>query len=131
MVCSGTCTQILSIAQANGILAVKILSTSALDKVNANGGPFVSRPKSTLNPYMRFFVDNTMELGRSSVQNNTFQPEWNEMHFLLLNNLNGQLCLEMNNKGAKENGDDDERVATAYFDLRELDDEDRNEQEGL
>ncbi|CDS11701.1 hypothetical protein LRAMOSA03964 [Lichtheimia ramosa] len=121
----------MDISQANGILAVKILSASALDKVNANGGPFVSRPKSTLNPYMRFFVDNTMELGRSSVQNNTFQPEWNETHFLLLNNLNGQLCLEMNNKGAKENGDDDERVATAYFDLRELDDEDRNEQEGL
>ena len=101
-----------------------------MDRVNEDGGPFATRPKHALNPYIRFSLDGMQELGRTSVRTNTMKPEWNDTRFLLLNNLNGQLCLELFSKTQNPDAED-ERIATSYFNLRELDDEDRNEQEGL
>ncbi|KAI8138974.1 hypothetical protein BJV82DRAFT_628590 [Fennellomyces sp. T-0311] len=120
----------LDISQANGILAVTTYSATSLDAVNQDGGPFATRPKEALNPYIRFCLDSAQELGRTSVRANTMKPDWNETRFLLVNNLNAQLCLELCSQTQNAEAEDD-RVATAYFDLRELDDEDRNEQEGL
>ncbi|KAI9266500.1 C2 domain-containing protein [Phascolomyces articulosus] len=120
----------LDISQANGILAVTVTSATALDRANEDGGPFATRPRPTLNPYIRFSLDNMQELGRTTVRTNTMRPEWNDTRFLLLNNLNGQLCLDLCSQTQNPDAEDD-RVATAYFNLRELDDEDRNEQEGL
>ncbi|KAI9311202.1 C2 domain-containing protein [Dichotomocladium elegans] len=121
----------MDISQANGILAVRVWSTSSLeDNVNTGNGPFATSPKNTLHPYVRFTVDSgdTIELGRTEVRRNTFQPVWNEIRFLLVNNLNGLLSLELNTK--VDNGED-ERIATAYYLLRELDDDDQTKQEGL
>ncbi|KAI9488020.1 C2 domain-containing protein [Zychaea mexicana] len=118
------------ISQANGILAVTVYDATALDPANSDGGPFATRPKHTLNPYVRFSLDTTQELGRTSVRSSTMKPDWNETRFLLLNNLNAQLCLELCSQTKNPDAEDD-RVATGYFDLRELDDEDRYEQEGL
>ncbi|KAI7856792.1 hypothetical protein BDC45DRAFT_502332 [Circinella umbellata] len=120
----------LDISQANGILAVTVSSATSLDRVNQDGGPFATRPRHTLNPYIRFSLDGMKELGRTGVRTNTMKPEWNDTRFLLLNNLNGQLCLELCSQTQNPDAEDD-RVATSYFNLRELDDEDRNEQEGL
>lgn len=98
--------------------------------MNAEGGPFAGQqPRHSLNPYIRFLLDQGQLLGRSKVLNDTMEPEWNETCFLLLNNLNAQLSLELNTQCLDDG--QDERVATAYFDLRELDDDDRHIQEGM
>ncbi|KAI8099043.1 C2 domain-containing protein [Halteromyces radiatus] len=110
----------LDITQANGVLAVTIYSCSNIRNVGhlTNGVP---------NPYIRFYLDNGQELGRTGTKEHTHQPQWNETRFLLLNNLSSQLCMELrtHNHDAK-----DRRLATAQFDLRQMDD-DRKEQEGL
>lgn len=116
---------------ANGVLAVTIYSTTPLDNIyETDEGPLSHSARSEpLNPYMRFYLENSVELGRTSIKENTLEPSWNETRFLLLNNLSCQLCLELNTK--TKGGTEDERIATAYFDLRELDDEDSCQQEGL
>ncbi|KAI9309463.1 C2 domain-containing protein [Cunninghamella echinulata] len=110
----------LDITQANGVLAVTIYNVSNIKNVEhlTNGTP---------NPYIRFYLDNGQELGRTSIKENTNQPQWNETRFLLLNNLSAQLCMELrtHNPDAK-----DRRLATAQFDLRQMDD-DKMEYEGL
>ncbi|KAI8374245.1 uncharacterized protein BYT42DRAFT_575688 [Radiomyces spectabilis] len=109
------------ITQANGILAITVYAASQINHVHdlIDGSP---------NPYLRFFLDHAQELGRTNVRENTFVPQWNETRFLLLNNLNSQLSLELRTHNADAK---DRRLATAHFDLRELDDEDSQLQEGL
>jgi Ca2+-dependent lipid-binding protein len=110
----------LSLAQANGVLAVTVYSCSNIRNV-------AHLTKGVPNPYLRFYLDNGQELGRTGIKEHTLQPQWNETRFLLLNNLSAQLCMELrtHNPDAK-----DRRLATAQFDLRQMDD-DSKEQEGL
>ncbi|KAI7864116.1 hypothetical protein BDF14DRAFT_1837529 [Spinellus fusiger] len=111
----------LDMSQANGVLAVTLHGASTInDKEHLIYG--------NSNPYIRFYVDHGQELGRSSIKGNTLEPEWEETHFLLVNNLNSQLCMELrdHNPGAK-----DRRLATGIFNLQTMDRHDRYGQEGL
>ncbi|KAG0171493.1 hypothetical protein DFQ28_001023 [Apophysomyces sp. BC1034] len=107
----------LDITQANGVLAVTVYSAST---IGAGDG--------SLNPYIRFFLDKAQELGRTSVRENTLEPIWNETHFLLLNNLNSILTLELRNHSTNTK---DRRVARSHFDLVDLTEEDDYELRGL
>ncbi|OAD70667.1 hypothetical protein PHYBLDRAFT_115328 [Phycomyces blakesleeanus NRRL 1555(-)] len=100
----------------NGVLAITVYSCSTIDSGD-----------STLNPFIRFFLDKAQELGRTSVRENTLQPIWNETHFLLLNNLNSIMTLELRNHSSSNK---DRRIARANFDLKDLE-EDDNEIQGL
>ncbi|KAF7723819.1 hypothetical protein EC973_001603 [Apophysomyces ossiformis] len=111
----------LDITQANGVLAITVYSASSIRKVDSL---FDDAP----NAYVRFYIDHAQELGRTSVRENTLEPQWNETRFLLLNSLNGQLSLELRTHNPQGK---DRRLATAHFDLRELDEVGQNEQEGL
>ncbi|KAG0166021.1 hypothetical protein DFQ30_007676 [Apophysomyces sp. BC1015] len=111
----------LDITQANGVLAVTVYSTSAIRNVDSL---FDDAP----NTYVRFYLDHAQELGRTTVREKTLEPQWNETRFLLLNNLNSQLSLELRTHNPEGK---DRRLATAHFNLKELDDEGQNEQEGL
>lgn len=116
-------------AHANGILAVTVYSASSMDTANGDNGPFATAKKTTLNPFIKFYVDDGRgELGRTKVQKDTFEPEWNETCFLLLNNLNNQLCFEAN---TQDDENKEERIATGFFDLQDLDGESHSIQEGL
>ncbi|KAI9029637.1 C2 domain-containing protein [Phycomyces nitens] len=106
----------LDITQANGVLAITVYSCSTIDSGD-----------TTLNPFIRFFLDKAQELGRTSVRENTLQPIWNETHFLLLNNLNSIMTLELRSHSTSNK---DRRIARANFDLKDLE-EDDNEIQGL
>lgn len=107
------------IAQANGILAVTVYSTTPINAKDISG---------TLNPYVRFYLDKAQELGRSTVQENTIEPRWNETHFLMLNNLSSTLSLELRNQ---QTGSKDRRIARAHFELSELESDVDYSVEGL
>ena len=107
------------IAQANGILAVTVYSTTPINAQDISG---------TLNPYVRFYLDKAQELGRSTVQENTIEPRWNETHFLMLNNLSSTLSLELRNQ---QTGSKDRRIARAHFELKELENDVDYSVEGL
>ncbi|KAI9011886.1 C2 domain-containing protein [Phycomyces nitens] len=111
----------LDMSQANGVLAITVYSASSISHCE----DLIYGPS---NPFIRFYVDHAQELGRTSIKDNTLEPQWNETHFLLLNNLNCQLCLELrdHNPGSK-----DRRLATGIFNLRDLDSETKYDQEGL
>ncbi|KAI9266580.1 C2 domain-containing protein [Phascolomyces articulosus] len=105
----------LDITQANGVLAVTVYSTTTINTRDISG---------QVNPYIRFYLDKAQELGRTSVQENTLDPRWNETHFLMLNNLTSMLSLELRNQST---GSKDRRIARAHFDLKELEnDEDHS-----
>ncbi|KAG2225823.1 hypothetical protein INT45_007067, partial [Circinella minor] len=98
----------LDITQANGVLAITVYSTSTITASDISG---------EVNPYIRFYLDKAQELGRTSVQENTLDPRWNETHFLMLNNLTSTLSLELRNQSSSSK---DRRIARAHFDLKEL-----------
>ncbi|KAL0077106.1 C2 domain-containing protein [Phycomyces blakesleeanus] len=111
----------LDMSQANGVLAITVYSASPI----SNCEDLICEPA---NPFIRFYIDHAQELGRTSPKEKTLEPQWNETHFLLLNNLTSQLCLELrdHNPGSK-----DRRLATGIYDLRELDAENKYDQEGV
>ncbi|KAI9313877.1 C2 domain-containing protein [Dichotomocladium elegans] len=98
----------LDITQANGVLAVTVYSTTAINAKDISG---------SLNPYIRFYLDKAQELGRSSVQENTLEPRWNETHFLMLNNLKSVLSFELRNQQTESK---DRRIARGHFNLSNL-----------
>ncbi|ORX59741.1 hypothetical protein DM01DRAFT_1333202 [Hesseltinella vesiculosa] len=107
--------------QANGLVAVTIYNCSTIRHVDhlLQGLP---------STYIRFYLDHGQELGRTSCKDQTKQPQWNETHFLMVNNLSAQLCMELRSHYPNIK---DRRLATAQFDLRQMDDQDHREQEGL
>jgi Ca2+-dependent lipid-binding protein len=66
-------------------------------------------------------LDKAQELGRTSAIDHTSHPSWNETHFLMLNNLDSKLTLELRNKS--NNALKDHRVARGHFELAELEEE--------
>lgn len=74
-------------------------------------------------------MDKAQELGRTGTRRGTLEPNWNETHFLLLNNLNSKLTLEMRNDSG--NAFKDHRIARAHYDLSELAEDDDFAVEGL
>ncbi|KAI9469131.1 MAG: hypothetical protein EXX96DRAFT_492606 [Benjaminiella poitrasii] len=97
----------LDISQANGVLAITVHSSS---KINASD--------TTLNPFIRFFLDKAQELEKTSLCENTRTPHWNETKFLLLNNLDSILTMELRTtSNTKKAG---KRLARAHFDLKDV-----------
>lgn len=112
----------LDFSAAHGVLAVTVYSTDRIRHVNelVDG--------RAPNPYIRFYLDHGQELDRTSVRESTFEPKWNETRYLKLNNLNGLLSMELK---TSRPGLKDRRLATANFDLTQLDGDTHAEQEGL
>lgn len=81
----------MDMTSANGVLAVTVYSASKIKSGDLFGG-------GSIDPYVRFHINRGPELGRTSVLTNTDEPSWNETHFLLLNNLNDSLSMELRGK---------------------------------
>lgn len=83
----------------------------------------------SLDPYVTFHVGDVRnpELGRTLAHENTSNPKWDETHFLLINNLNDMLCLQLMDRNT---GRKDSDVGVAVFELKELT-ESNNIVEGL
>ncbi|ORX52810.1 hypothetical protein DM01DRAFT_1336589 [Hesseltinella vesiculosa] len=111
----------LDISQANGVLAVTVYSASSVKASDVPGGHG--------NMSLRFYLDKAQELARTSTAHNSLEPAWNETHFLLLNNLNAKLTLELRNESG--NALKDSRVARGHFDLNELLEEEDYAAEGV
>lgn len=95
------------IDQANGVLAVTVHSCS---KINASEG--------SLNPFIRFYLDKAQELEKTAICENTSTPQWNETKFLLLNNLDSILTMELRTtNNTKKAG---KRLARANFNLKDI-----------
>ncbi|CEP18998.1 hypothetical protein [Parasitella parasitica] len=109
------------LSAANGVLAVTVYSTDRIKNIEqvVQGAP---------NPYIRFYLDHSQELDRTSVCENTYTPKWNETRYLKLNSLNALLSMELK---TSRPGLKDRRLGTANFDLSQLDGETQAEQEGL
>lgn len=99
---------VFGLGQANGVLAVTVYSTTLISGRDISGN---------ISPFIRFYLDKAQELGRTSVQENTLEPRWNETHFLLVNNLQSVLSFELRSHSGSSK---DRRIARAHFDLREL-----------
>ncbi|CAO3598044.1 unnamed protein product [Absidia cylindrospora] len=111
----------LDITQANGVLALTVYTVSTVNSRDIPGG----HP----NLYLRFYLDKAQELGRTSAIDQSSHPNWNETHFLLLNNLDSKLTLELRNKSG--NALKDHRVARGHFELAELAEEENFTLDGL
>ncbi|KAI8875371.1 hypothetical protein K501DRAFT_202772 [Backusella circina FSU 941] len=112
----------LDLSSANGVLGVTVYSASPIKNIDT------LLIDETPNCYIRFFLDEGQELDRTSVCENTFTPKWNETRYLMLNNLNSLLSMELKTirPGYKER-----RLATANYDLSTFDDDTNSKQEGL
>ncbi|GAA5802769.1 hypothetical protein HPULCUR_008244 [Helicostylum pulchrum] len=100
----------LDINRANGVLAITVHSCS---KILASD--------TTLNPFIRFYLDKAQELEKTAVCEDTRTPHWNETRFLLLNNLDSMLTMELRTtNNTKKAG---KRLARAHFDLKEMKEE--------
>lgn len=95
---------------ANGVLAITVYSASNLKASDLFG---------SLDPYITFHVGNihNAELGRTTAIEDSNNPKWNETHFLLLNNLNESIYLQVMDKNSNRK---DTAVGVANFDLKEL-----------
>ncbi|GAN04893.1 tricalbin [Mucor ambiguus] len=108
----------LDISQANGVLAVTVHSCSR-----------IKASDTTLNPFIRFFLDKAQELEKTAVLENTHTPQWNETKFLLLNNLDSILTMELRTtSNTKKAG---KRLARSHFDLKDMKEEEDMELDNL
>lgn len=73
----------------------------------------------SLDPYIKFFAGNVQnaELGRTTAFEGTSNPKWDETYYLLLNNLNDELFLQVMDRNT---GRKDGEVGVANFDMKEL-----------
>jgi Ca2+-dependent lipid-binding protein len=78
--------------------------------------------------YVRFYVDHGQELDRTNVCVASYSPKWNETRYVLLNNLNCLLSMELR---SSRPGLRDRRLGTASINLSNLDAETQTEQDGL
>ncbi|KAI8083251.1 C2 domain-containing protein [Gilbertella persicaria] len=108
----------LDINRANGVLAVTIHSSTKIKSSDAQ-----------LNPFIRFYLDAAQELEKTSICENTMTPHWNETKFLLLNNLESILNMELRTtNNTKKAG---KKLAIAQFDLKDIKHKQDNELDNL
>ncbi|KAG2172009.1 hypothetical protein INT43_001486 [Umbelopsis isabellina] len=110
----------MDMSSANGVLAVTVHSASKIKTGELLGG-------GTMDPYVRFQINRGPELGRTSVLSNTDEPQWNETHFLLLNNLNEHLSMELRGRNATTR---DRDFGSVNYDLKKLADSEDGSEEG-
>lgn len=73
---------------------------------------------TNLNTFIRFYLDEAQELEKTAICENSHTPHWNETRFILLNNLNSILTMELRTTNhTKKSG---KRLARAHFDLKDL-----------
>ncbi|CAO3622319.1 unnamed protein product [Mucor fragilis] len=108
----------LDISQANGVLAVTVHSCSR-----------IKASDTTLNPFIRFFLDKAQELEKTAVLENTHTPQWNETKFLLLNNLDSILTMELRTTNSTKKAG--KRLARSHFDLKDMKEEEDMELDNL
>lgn len=109
------------IHSANGVLVMTIYNATNLKEVDLFG---------TIDPYITFHVGNThnAELARTSMYHDTSNPRWNETHFILLNNLDDTLYLQVMDYNS---GFRDSQIGVAEFDLTEVENAARKAVQGL
>jgi Ca2+-dependent lipid-binding protein len=74
-------------------------------------------------------LDKAQELEKTTICENTRTPHWNETRFLLLNNLDSILTMELRTtNNTKKAG---KRLARAHFDLKHLKEEEDLEIDNL
>ncbi|KAI8376305.1 C2 domain-containing protein [Radiomyces spectabilis] len=95
---------------ANGVLAITVYSASNLKASDLFG---------TLDPYITFHIGNVhnTELGRTSAHEDQNNPKWDESHFVLLNNLNDSIYLQVMDRNSNRK---DTPVGVATCDLKDL-----------
>ncbi|KAI8080792.1 C2 domain-containing protein [Gilbertella persicaria] len=95
---------------ANGVLVLKIHSASGLKDVDLFG---------TIDPYITVHVGNAnnAELGRTKHIEDTRNPRFDEVMFVLLNTVNDTLVLEVMDHNV---GRTDSSIGTCTFDLKSL-----------
>ncbi|KAI9485092.1 C2 domain-containing protein [Zychaea mexicana] len=95
---------------ANGVLAITVYSATNLKAADLFG---------SLDPYITFHIGNAhnAEMGRTSAFEDTNNPKWDETHFVLLNNTNETVYLQVMDRNS---GRKDSAVGVASFDLKEL-----------
>ncbi|ORX82449.1 hypothetical protein K493DRAFT_342190 [Basidiobolus meristosporus CBS 931.73] len=96
---------------AIGILRIHIRHARNLKNVEVLG---------LSDPYVRLHIGNRAELGRTTVKENTLNPNWDETFFVLAHNLSETLTLEIFDK---EEIKKDRSLGTATFNLVSLLDE--------
>ncbi|KAI8389419.1 C2 domain-containing protein [Blakeslea trispora] len=108
----------LDISQAHGVLAVTVHSCSRIKASDAQ-----------LNPFIRFYLDAAQELEKTSICENTTSPHWNETKFLLINNLESILNMELRtSNNTKKAG---KKLAKTQFNLVDLKHKKDNELDNL
>ena len=110
----------MDMTSANGVLAVTVYSASKIRSGDLLGG-------GAIDPYVRFHINRGPELGRTSVLRNTDEPQWNETHFLLLNNLNETLSMELRGRNTTTR---DRDFGTVTYELKKLADSEDKSDEG-
>jgi Ca2+-dependent lipid-binding protein len=110
----------LDLSTANGVLAVTVYSASKIKSGDLLGG-------GSMDPYVRFHINRGAELGRTSVLSNTDEPQWNETHFLLLNNLNEALTMELRGRNTTTR---DRDFGSVNYQLKKLADAEDGADEG-
>ena len=95
---------------ANGVLAITVYSASNLKAGDLFG---------SLDPYITFHIGNVhnAEMGRTTAHEDTNNPKWDETHFVLLNNLNDSVYLQVMDRNS---GRKDSAVGVATFNLKDL-----------
>ncbi|KAI8992390.1 hypothetical protein BDB01DRAFT_882480 [Pilobolus umbonatus] len=107
----------LDLTQANGVLAITVHSCN------------IESSSENLNPFVRFYLDEAQELEKTSVCENSRAPIWNETRFILLNNLDSILALELRTEnGIKKAG---KKLAVAHFDLRDIQEQENMELDNM
>ncbi|KAI8880983.1 hypothetical protein K501DRAFT_253973 [Backusella circina FSU 941] len=109
------------LTSANGILAITVISTNSMRNISK----LVEGPPDS---YVRFYIDHGQELDRTNVCEASYSPKWNETRYVLLNNINCLLSMELR---SFRPGLRDRRLGTASIDLSNLDGETQTEQDGL
>lgn len=110
----------MDMTSANGVLAVTVYSASKIKSGDLFGG-------GSIDPYVRFRINRGPDLGRTSVLTNTDEPNWNETHFLLLNNLNDSLSMDL---CGKNNTTRDRDFGSVVYALQKLADSEDASDEG-
>lgn len=108
----------LDFSKANGVLAITVKSCSKILNSDSN-----------LNPFIRFYLDEAQELEKTSIVEGTGTPHWNETLFLLLNNLDSILTMELRTTNSTKKAG--KRLARAHFDLKDMKEEEDMELDGL
>jgi Ca2+-dependent lipid-binding protein len=82
-----------------------------------------------LNPFIRFYLGKAQELEKTAICENTHTPCWNETRFLLLNNLDSILTMELRTSNSTKKAG--KRLARAHFDLKDMKHEEDMELDNL